>query len=579
MHLLKYFEKLSLKPENANDLKGLILDLAIRGRLTEEWRKDNPDVETGLVLLGKIKEQKLNLINAKKIKKAKPLLNIDNEEVPFELPKHWEWSRFGKISLIIRGITFPKNAKFKVDFPGAIPCLRTANVQKSVDWDDLIYVDRKFVKRPDQFLRSGDILMSVANSRELVGKVCIIDVDLNREFTLGGFISALRTFVDQHYVLHALRSSFARSSMISSASQTTNIANISNSKMNSLVFPVPPLAEQKAIVKIVNQLMAEVDQLESQTKTRVQLRHDFIKSSLRQLTTANSQSEWNKLKPQFTSFFDTAESIDKLKEAILQLAVQGKLTKQWRADNPDVEPASELLERIKVEKARLVAEKKIRKEKPLPEIAKKEISFELPKKWEWFRFQEVFDIRDGTHDSPKDSLDPDSYPLITSKNFKNGSIDFNSARRISEEDYLKVIKRSKVHRGDILFSMIGGNIGNQVEVGEITEFAIKNVALFKHYKYGMPVPGFLRIISKFLAMDLQSQAAGGAQPFVSLKFFRNLIFALPPQEEQNEIIVIVAQLMGYCNQMKTEIESRSLLSKDFLKSSIREVMEKTKSLA
>jgi type I restriction enzyme S subunit len=141
-----------------------------------------------------------------------------------------------------------------------------------------------------------------------------------------------------------------------------------------------------------------------------------------------------------------------------------------------------------------------------------------------------------------------------------------------------VIKRSQVHKGDILFSMIGGNIGNQVEVGEFTEFAIKNVALFKHYKYGLPVPGYLKLLSEFLAMDLQSKAAGGAQPFVSLKYFRNLVFALPPEKEQKIIIKIKDQLIEYCSQLKEEINKKNNISSDYLKSSIREVMEQTKSI-
>ena len=197
----------------------------------------------------------------------------------------------------------------------------------------------------------------------------------------------------------------------------------------------------------------------------------------------------------------------------------------------------------------------------------------MPEGWVWCRFQEIFDIRDGTHDSPKDSLDKVTYPLVTSKNFNNGDINFDSARRISEEDYLKVIQRSRVHKGDILFSMIGGNIGNQVEVGDFTEYAIKNVALFKHYRYGLPAEGFLKVFSKYIAMSLQSEAAGGAQPFVSLKFFRNLIIGLPSMEEQKAIVEKVSSLMRLCDELEQQINTSQTQIEQLMQSCLKEVFE------
>jgi type I restriction enzyme, S subunit len=265
--------------------------------------------------------------------------------------------------------------------------------------------------------------------------------------------------------------------------------------------------------------------------------------------------------------------IDSLRQAILQEAVQGKLTVKWREANPSVEHASELLKRIEAEKQQLIAKKKIRREKAFPRIEDDEKEFNLPNGWIWCRFQQIFDIRDGTHDSPKDSSDTNSYPLITSKNFKEGNIDFDTARRISEADYLKVIYRSKVHTGDILFSMIGGNIGNQVEVGDYTEFAIKNVALFKHYNSDTIAKGFLSVFSKFIAMSLQSHAAGGAQPFVSLKFFRNLVLGLPPKEEQQAIVGKVNSLMALCDELEQEVDNSQTQVEQLMQSCLKEVFE------
>ena len=166
--------------------------------------------------------------------------------------------------------------------------------------------------------------------------------------------------------------------------------------------------------------------------------------------------------------------VKKLRELILELAVRGKLVPQDASD----EPASELLKKIAAEKAKLLAEGKIKKSKPLAEITDDEKPFELPKNWECVRLQEVFDVRDGTHDTPKycDS----GFPLVTSKNLYSGILDFSNIKYISEEDHFKIKERSGVDRGDILFAMIG-SIGNPVIIETDNDFSIKNVALFNTF--------------------------------------------------------------------------------------------------
>ena len=136
MHLLQYFDKLSLKPENAKELKGLILDLAIRGRLTEDWRKINPDVETATDILERIKEDKKRLITEKKIKKEKPFPNISNEDIPYEIPDNWVWCRLIDICSYIQRGKSPKYSEVS-----KIPVIS----QKCVQWDDF-YIERaKFI--------------------------------------------------------------------------------------------------------------------------------------------------------------------------------------------------------------------------------------------------------------------------------------------------------------------------------------------------------------------------------------------------------------------------------------------------
>jgi type I restriction enzyme S subunit len=271
------------------------------------------------------------------------------------------------------------------------------------------------------------------------------------------------------------------------------------------------------------------------------------------------------------------DDITLLRQSILQEAIQGKLTTDWRTCHPELAEgshhANELLKRIQKEKAQLIKDKKIKKEKALPAITEEEIPYELPDGWVWCRFQEIFDIRDGTHDSPKNVSDKDSYPLVTSKDFKNGKISLENAKRISKEDYNKIIQRSLVEEDDILFSMIGGNLGNQVIVKGNVDFAIKNVALFKYYDKSLSVPDFLKTFSEHIAYAVQEKASGGAQPFVSLTFLRQMLTPLPPLEEQKAIVEKVNALMELCDGLRQEVKQSQEQSELLMKSCLREVFE------
>ena len=150
---------------------------------------------------------------------------------------------------------------------------------------------------------------------------------------------------------------------------------------------------------------------------------------------------------------------------------------------------------------------------------------------------ELIDVRDGTHDSPK-YIDT-GYPLITSKNLVNGSIDFSNVNYIAEADYLQINKRSKVDQGDILYSMIG-SIGNFATVDVEPNFAIKNVALFKFNNSKVYNKYFIHFIkSEAFLNQINSQSKGGTQKFVTLKILRNIQIPLPPLPTQQKIASIL----------------------------------------
>jgi len=180
----------------------------------------------------------------------------------------------------------------------------------------------------------------------------------------------------------------------------------------------------------------------------------------------------------FDQIAEAPDAVTRLRQFILELAVRGKLVSQ----DPNDEPASELVRRIVAKKKILIEGGKLRNAFPLKQISRNEVPFEIPESWIWLYLQDVYDVRDGTHDTPK-YLDQ-GIPFVTSKNLVEGKIDFSTAKYISREDHLRFSERSKVERGDILFAMIG-SIGNPVIVEE-GDFSCKNVAIFKYYDLSTP---------------------------------------------------------------------------------------------
>ena len=170
----------------------------------------------------------------------------------------------------------------------------------------------------------------------------------------------------------------------------------------------------------------------------------------------------------------------------------------------------------------------------------------------------VLDVRDGTHDTP--SYVSSGYPLITGKDFYNGYFDLSKTQYISTPDYEIINQRSKVDVGDILFSMIGGNIGSQILITEDNyfEMAIKNVALFKHYAKGMINELYLSYFLQSRVVDFKSIASGGAQSFVSLKQLRNYLIPIPSYHEQ---ICIVSKINGIMQIVEKYEKSQDALDK------------------
>jgi type I restriction enzyme S subunit len=198
-----------------------------------------------------------------------------------DLPANWASTQLGEVCKVVRGITFPASAKEDKYTSENVCCLRTTNVQKEVDWDDVYFVSKDYVKRDDQFVKIGDILMSMANSYELVGKVSVVR-KLPYLTSFGAFISAVRplSVIDAQYLFHALRTAKVQSELRRGSSQTVNIANISIGRLSEVDIPLAPLNEQKRIAEKLDQLLTRVDSCQSHLERIPQILKRFRQSVL-----------------------------------------------------------------------------------------------------------------------------------------------------------------------------------------------------------------------------------------------------------------------------------------------------------
>lgn len=254
-----------------------------------------------------------------------------------------------------------------------------------------------------------------------------------------------------------------------------------------------------------------------------------------------------------------------LRQSILQQAVEGKLCEQ----DPNDEPASVLLEKIKAEKERLIAEKKIKKQKPLPPISEEEKTFDLPKGWEWCRLGElVTSVTDGPHYSPE--YHDKGIPFISGRNITLKGIDFSTAKFISPQLHEELSKRCRPETGDILYTK-GGETGKAVINDIDFEFNVwVHVAVLKPSTF---------VYNKYLALALnsphcyalsQKYTHGTGNRDLGLTRMIKITVPLPPANEQQRIVQRVTKLMGQCNLLERELSISKKYASQLMESVLQE---------
>lgn len=494
-----------------DELKNKILQLAIQGKLVPQIETDT----SAKILLENIKKEKNLLIEDKIIKKEKPLEQVKNEEKIFELPKGWEWCRLGDIAKQITDGAH-KTPKYITE---GIPFLSIKNISKGYfDFSDVKYISKEehdtLIKRCNP--EKNDLLFCRIGT---LGKFKVIDIE--EEFSIFvslGLIKLCKN-INPKYIEYMLNSPFLYNQYYKIKVDGSHTSKLNLGDIPKVVITLPPLEEQKRIVDKVQELFSIIDELNENKEAMLK------------------------------NILDT-------RNKVLQLAIQGMLVEQCEND----EPVEILLQRIVKEKETLIKEKKIKKEKPLPEITEEEKLFKLPNSWEWCRLGEISSIKGGKRVPAGYKLldNQTEYKYIRVADMKNGTILENDIKYISSEIYEK-IKNYYIESDDI-YMTIAGTIGRVGTVPEKFNGANLTENASKIKCYHVSKEYIFRILnSDFVQKQISDKTKKVGQPKLALNQIESLVLPIPPLEEQHRIVAKVNKIMHYLDELEKIILKKDII--------------------
>ncbi|CAH6796313.1 Type-1 restriction enzyme EcoAI specificity protein [Vibrio chagasii] len=526
-------------------LRELILELAVRGKLVPQ----DPTDEPASILLERIAAKKAQLVKDKKIKKQKSFGEVRDDEALFELPLGWQWTRLSELSEI-----GPRNSDVEDESEASfvpMPMISTSykgeHGSEVRSWKD--------IKKGYTHFRDGDIALAkitpcFENSKaavfsDLKNGVGTGTTELHVARPISGALEPLFVLL---YLKAPMFLKVGETQMTGSAGQK----RVPKDFFAGNPLPYPPLKEQKRIVAKVDELMTLCDQLEQQTEASIEAHQVLVTTLLDTLTNSADADElmqnWARISDHFDTLFTTEASIDQLKQTILQLAVMGKLVPQ----DPNDEPAAKLLERIAEEKAQLIKDKKIKKQKALPPIADDEKPFELPSGWEWCRFGNVAISRLGKMlDKSKNVGVPLPYLRNTNVQWHRFELDDIKLMKIEEAEKEELL----VLPGDLLICE-GGEPGRCAIWKDKKQEIYFQKALHRARPLGKCLSEYLQIC---LTVDANSGHLDKYFTGATIKHFvgaklNNYVHSLPPLKEQSRIVAKAAELIFICDLLKARLK-------------------------
>ena len=510
-------------PHGIKKLRELILELAVRGKLVPQ----DPNDEPASVLIEKIAKKKARLIKEQKIKKQKPSSEITDDERPFELPEGWEWTRFGNISYQITDGAHHTPTYLSE----GIPFLSVKDMSSGfLDFSQTRFISNEqheeLIKRCNP--QRGDLLLTKVGTTGIP-----VLIETNKLFSI--FVSVALIKFAQDQVSGKFLSLLVKSPLVKVQSKegTEGIGNknLVLRKITAFLITIPPLAEQHRIVAKVDELMALCDKLEQQQTDSNDTHQTLVETLLTTLTDTTDRDEfaeaWQRIANHFDTLFTTEQSVEQLKQTILQLAIMGKLVPQ----DPNDEPAESLLKKIVQERDRLIKEGKIKKQKQLPEITEDEKPFDLPQGWEWVRLQQIIRISSGDGLTAANMNNEGRIPVFGG----NGITGYHDQANVTKPTL--VIGRVGFYCGSIHITPTAAWItDNAFE----TTFSEENIYI-----------NFLNWLLK--GTNLKENENATAQPVISGRKVYPIVVGLPPTAEQHRIAVKIDELMALCDTLKPRL--------------------------
>ena len=477
------------------ELKNSILQLAIQGKLVEQ----RPEEGTAEELFAQIQEEKQRLIAEKKSKKEKPLPEITEDEKPFDVPESWMWVRLTEFATLYNGRAYKQNELLST---GKYPVLRVGNLFTSNQW----YYSNLELEE-EKYCDVGDLLYSWSASfgphiwkgGKTIYHYHIWKIEYSQ-------------YIDRSYLFYML---LADTEQIKRSGHGLAMIHVTKAGMEKRPFPLPPLAEQKRIVDKIEKLLPYIERYEQ---------------------------AWSKLE-QFNSRFP-----EDMKKSLLQYSIQGKLVEQ----RPEEGTAEELFAQIQQEKQRLIAEKKIKKEKFLPEITDDEKPFDIPESWKWVRMGDVVDMLSGYAFKSGEFKENGRYRLFRGINLGVDSIRWDDTVYVDEIP--EKLSMYKLVSGDVLLGLDRPWISGGIRVGLFDD--VQDTFLVQRVLRIRETGG---ITNKYAAVILRSalfrnavegETTGISVPHISPTQVGNTAIPLPPLAEQKRIVKKLEQMLPLCERLK-----------------------------
>ena len=537
--LSEHLPLLASAPNGIQKLRGLILELAVRGKLVPQ----DPNDEPASKLLKRIEQERNRFEATGRSKSVKRLAPVAISERWFVAPANWCWVRFAGYAIEVATGPFG-SALHKSDYVfNGIPLVNPSHMIGGRIVPDLNVAvsQQKAEDLAGYRLSRGDVVMA---RRGEVGRTALVTEKEDGWLCgTGSFVIRLASEASRDFVVMLFRSLSVRKHLGDEAVGTTMV-NLNHGIINGMPIAVPPLAEQHRIVAKVDELMALCDRLEAEQSDAESAHARLVEALLGTLAqstdAADLASNWQRIAEHFDTLFTTEGSVDALKKSILQLAVMGKLVPQ----DPTEGTAGDLVERINGVRETKAANGLTKKIKSLPLLHNDARPTYAPAHWVWVRLGAIIDLISGQHLTPDEYVDD----LTATIPYLTGPAEFGPVfpmptRSTNQTRAVSVL-------GDILLTVKGSG------VGKINRVVQDRIAISRQLMAIRPVvvgSDFIELVLRSAERHFQAQTVGIAIPGIGREDVQMLSIGLPPLGEQKRIVAKVDELMVLCDRMKADL--------------------------